>query len=96
MVPSDPDATPTPVESRSLVIDPFVSADWLSTHGNETVAADVRWYLDGRSGPAAYEAGHIPGAVFVSLDTVLSEPHEKRTAGAVTRCPRPSVSRAAR
>jgi thiosulfate/3-mercaptopyruvate sulfurtransferase len=28
---------------------------------------DVRWYLDGRSGRAAYEAGHIPGAVFVDL-----------------------------
>lgn len=34
--------------------------------------ADVRWYLDGRSGRAAYEAGHIPGAVFVDLDTMLA------------------------
>lgn len=29
---------------------------------------DFRWYLDGRSGKAAYDAGHIPGAVFVDLD----------------------------
>jgi thiosulfate/3-mercaptopyruvate sulfurtransferase len=36
------------------------------------VVADVRWYLDGRSGRAAYEAGHVPGAVFVDLDTVLA------------------------
>ena len=57
------------------MIDPFVSADWLSTHRNEAIVADVRWYMDGRSGRAAYEAGHIPGAVFVDLDTVLSEPH---------------------
>jgi thiosulfate/3-mercaptopyruvate sulfurtransferase len=63
------------------VIDPFVSADWLSTHGNEVIVADVRWYLDGRSGRAAYEAGHIPGAVFVELDTVLSEPHEDDRGG---------------
>jgi thiosulfate/3-mercaptopyruvate sulfurtransferase len=63
------------------VIDPFVSADWLSTHRNEAIVADVRWYMDGRSGRAAYEAGHIPGAVFVELDTVLSEPHEDDRGG---------------
>jgi thiosulfate/3-mercaptopyruvate sulfurtransferase len=34
----------------------------------------VRWYLDGRSGRAAYEAGHIPGAVWVDLDAELSDP----------------------
>jgi thiosulfate/3-mercaptopyruvate sulfurtransferase len=35
--------------------------------------ADVRWYLGkpGR-GRAAYEEGHIPGAIFVDLDTVLA------------------------
>ena len=32
------------------------------------VLCDVRWYLDGSSGREAYEAGHIPGAVFVDLD----------------------------
>jgi thiosulfate/3-mercaptopyruvate sulfurtransferase len=36
--------------------------------------ADVRWYLDGRSGRAAYAAGHIPGAVFVDVDTMLAGP----------------------
>ena len=57
------------------MIDPFVDAEWLSEHRDDVVLADVRWYLDGRSGRAAYEAGHIPGAVFIDLDTVLSEPH---------------------
>jgi thiosulfate/3-mercaptopyruvate sulfurtransferase len=57
------------------VIAPFVDIDWLKQHRDEVVLTDVRWYLDGRSGRAAYEAGHIPGAVFVDLDTVLSEPH---------------------
>ena len=48
--------------------------------------ADVRWYLDGRSGRAAYEAGHIPGAVFVDVDTMLAGP-PSRAAG---RHPLPS------
>ena len=38
------------------------------------VLADVRWYLDGRSGRAAYDAGHLPGAVFVDLDRWLAAP----------------------
>lgn len=38
------------------------------------VVVDVRWYLDGRSGRGAYETGHIPGAVFIDLETVLAAP----------------------
>ena len=38
------------------------------------VLADVRWYLDGRSGRDAYDRGHIPGAVFVDLDRWLAGP----------------------
>jgi thiosulfate/3-mercaptopyruvate sulfurtransferase len=51
---------------------PVVDADWLADHADEVVLADVRWYLDGRSGRAAYEAGHLPGAVFVDLDEWLA------------------------
>lgn len=40
--------------------------------GRHVVLADVRWYLDGRNGRAAYEAGHLPGAVFVDLDVHLA------------------------
>jgi len=37
--------------------------------------ADVRWYLDpARRGRDAYQAGHIPGAVFLDMDTDLSAP----------------------
>ncbi|RPI10981.1 MAG: sulfurtransferase [Actinobacteria bacterium] len=54
---------------------PLVDAAWLSAHLAEVVVCDVRWYLDGRSGRAAYDAGHIPEAVFVDLDRDLaSEP----------------------
>lgn len=40
--------------------------------GLHVVFADVRWYLDGRDGRAAYEVGHLPGAVFVDLDVHLA------------------------
>lgn len=40
----------------------------------DVVVADVRSYLDGRSGRDAYDGGHVPGAVFVPLDDVLSDP----------------------
>jgi thiosulfate/3-mercaptopyruvate sulfurtransferase len=53
---------------------PLVTAEELRdrVERGEVVVADVRWYLDGRSGREAYEAGHVPGAVFVDLDTVLA------------------------
>ncbi len=56
------------------MIDPVVDATWLSAHRRDVVVADVRWYLDGRSGRAAYDTGHIPGAVFVDLDRWLAAP----------------------
>lgn len=37
---------------------------------------DVRWTLGG-GGRAAYQAGHLPGAVFVDLDTALAGPPGK-------------------
>lgn len=56
------------------VIAPVVDSAWLAAHRDEVVLADVRWYLDGRSGRAEYDAGHIPGAVFIDLDTWLAGP----------------------
>ena len=38
------------------------------------VVLDVRWRLGGPPGRAEYEAGHVPGAVFVDLDTDLAAP----------------------
>ncbi len=38
----------------------------------DAVIVDVRWYLDGRDGRAAYEAGHIPGAIWADLDRDLA------------------------
>ena len=36
------------------------------------VLADVRWYLDGRDGHAAFQQAHLPGAVWVDLDRQLA------------------------
>jgi thiosulfate/3-mercaptopyruvate sulfurtransferase len=54
------------------VIGPIVDVGWWVQRRGQVVVADVRWYLDGRSGRAAYDAGHLPGAVFVDLDAWLA------------------------
>lgn len=57
------------------MIAPIVSPDWLAAQRSEDIViCDVRWYLDGRWGHDAYLAGHLPGAVWVDLDTVLAGP----------------------
>ncbi len=62
------------------MIPPFVDADFVAAHP-EAVLADVRWYLDGRDGRAAYEAGHIIGAVWVDLDHQLAADDQPATEG---------------
>jgi thiosulfate/3-mercaptopyruvate sulfurtransferase len=54
------------------VIKPVVDLDWVRAHQNRIVPADVRYYLDGRSGRDVYERGHLPGAVFVDVDRDLA------------------------
>lgn len=54
---------------------PLVSGDWLAAHLADVRVVDVRWYLDPRrSGRDEYEAGHLPGAVWLDVDTDLSDP----------------------
>jgi thiosulfate/3-mercaptopyruvate sulfurtransferase len=55
------------------VLAPIVDARWLRDHRDDVVVADVRFYLDGRSARDAYDAGHLPGAVFVDLERWLAE-----------------------
>ena len=50
--------------------------------------ADVRSYLDGRVGRDAYDAGHLPGAVFVDLDEALAA-HTDPAAGGRHPLPTP-------
>jgi thiosulfate/3-mercaptopyruvate sulfurtransferase len=59
----------------TVTFEPLVSAAWLAEHLRHRPLriADCRWYLDRpAAGRAAYEEGHVPGAVYVSLDDHLS------------------------
>ena len=62
-----------------MALGPLVSAAWLETHLSAVRVVDSRWYLDGRSGHAAYLTGHIPGAVWVDLDRELSAPASRES-----------------
>lgn len=53
------------------MIAPIVDAAFVVANPH-VVVVDVRWFLDGRSGRAAFEAGHLPGAVWVDLDADLA------------------------
>jgi thiosulfate/3-mercaptopyruvate sulfurtransferase len=84
--PLDPDALPT---SGPDALPPFVGPSWVEERVDHLLLADVRWSLDGTEGHGRYLEGHLPGAVFVDLGTVLSGP------GASTdgRHPLPSPAR---
>lgn len=58
----------------SILPGPLVEPAWLAEHLDDVALVDIRWYLDGRSGRAAYDEGHLPGAVFVDLDADASAP----------------------
>ncbi|MFJ8663669.1 sulfurtransferase [Streptomyces sp. NPDC093795] len=56
---------------------PIISASELlseSAGARPPVLLDVRWTLGGPPGRPAYESGHLPGAVYVDLDTELAGP----------------------
>ena len=75
-----------------MLLGPFVDTAWLAAHREQVLLADVRWYLDGQSGQAAYDVGHLAGAVFVDVDTDLSV-HDRPQDG---RHPLPSPEQFAR
>lgn len=81
-----PVTSPTPQFTAPLLA-PGRLAALLSAAGADEpapVVLDVRWRLGGPPGRADHEAGHVPGAVFVDLDTQLAAP-----AGAGGRHPLP-------
>jgi thiosulfate/3-mercaptopyruvate sulfurtransferase len=59
------------------------------------VLLDVRWQLGGPPGRPAYDEGHLPGAVFVDLETELAGPVAADLAGGRHPLPDPEVFGAA-
>jgi len=58
-------------------VNPLVTTEELAAElgAADLRVADVRWYLDpARRGRDAYQAGHIPGALFLDMDVDLSAP----------------------
>lgn len=52
----------------------FVTAAWLADPPEPPVLVDLRWALDGSIGRADHQRGHLPGAVYLDLDTVAAGP----------------------
>jgi thiosulfate/3-mercaptopyruvate sulfurtransferase len=67
----------------------LVSAADLLADGGRVVLLDVRWALGDDRGREKYLAGHLPGAVFVDLETELADP----PTAAEGRHPLPSLQR---
>lgn len=62
---------------RMTAVTPLTSASELAAQlaqGAPPVLLDVRWQLGGPPGRRAYAEGHLPGAVYVDLDTELAAP----------------------
>ncbi len=58
---------------RSEVLITATELERLVDAGTPPVLLDVRWQLTQPDGRAAYEAGHLPGAVYVSLEDDLTD-----------------------
>lgn len=56
------------------VLLPVTDLQALLAAGAPVVLLDVRWALGDAGGRDRYRAGHVPGAVFVDLDTELAAP----------------------
>lgn len=59
---------------RSPIVSPETLAVWIADRPEDLRVVDVRWYLGQPKGAgrAAYEAGHIPGAIHLDIDGELT------------------------
>jgi thiosulfate/3-mercaptopyruvate sulfurtransferase len=62
---------PAPAAQPNLLVDAAWLRDALAGDRPPTVL-DVRWRLAGPPGRDDYDTGHVPGAVFVDLETELA------------------------
>ena len=87
-------APPTPKRSgrtRLVRYDSIVLIDVAGlrkTDANQLALLDIRWQLGRDDGRELYDAGHLPGAVYVDLETELAAPHS----AAAGRHPLPAPS----
>jgi thiosulfate/3-mercaptopyruvate sulfurtransferase len=84
--------------SSSRGVQPLITTNDLAerAQGTGLRIVDVRWYLDpSKSGRRAFEAGRIPGAVFMDAETDLSAPGGRR-GGPYGRHPWPGAEQVAR
>lgn len=72
----------------SIVISPEALRAWLAAPDSRVWVLDVRWSLGGPPGLGLFREGHVPGSVFVDLETELAE-HASPGAG---RHPLPSTA----
>lgn len=56
------------------LITPHQLAGFLRSTEPEPTVVDVRWSLTGPPGRVDYQAGHLPGAIFLDVDTDLAGP----------------------
>ena len=65
----------------SPIVSAETLAEWIATLRPNLRVVDVRWYLGQPpgTGRAAYEAGHIPGAIHLDIDTDLVAPQRARS-----------------
>ena len=61
------------VKPREQVLITTAELADLTAAGDPITILDVRWRLDAPDGHATYLEGHIPGAIYVSLDDELSD-----------------------
>jgi thiosulfate/3-mercaptopyruvate sulfurtransferase len=77
-----------PMSSSDVLVDAAALQGLLEAEAGPALL-DVRWALGDPAGHDHYLDGHIPGAVYVDLDTELAGPHEPRAG----RHPLPSLDR---
>jgi thiosulfate/3-mercaptopyruvate sulfurtransferase len=62
---------------RQAAADALVSTEWLAAHltAPDVRVVDASWFFPatGQTGRAAYDAAHIPGAVFFDIDEIKDE-----------------------
>ncbi|MET0475663.1 MAG: sulfurtransferase [Mycobacterium sp.] len=80
---------------RNDVLVTATELERLVASGRSVTILDVRWQLTQPDGRASYEAGHVPGAVYVSLEDDLTD-HAVRGRGRHPLPSGPAVQAAAR